>query len=128
MSDVLKVLFDEKMSGLQRSNLDDIVRSLSNMERQRYFSASSDKTMPRLIWKDGISSLTELTAFQKMSILFTVIVMSFTEDGHKCFQDSLGADAVQAMVDVFQMLLCYWMWLKKKTFWKCGDTEEREQA
>ena len=32
------------------------------------------------------------------------------------------------MRECFQMILCYWMWLKKDTYWKVGDNRTQLQA
>ena len=38
--------------------------------------------MPRLLWKDGITSLTDLTTSQKVGVVFTIVVMSLQDEGN----------------------------------------------
>ena len=75
--------------------------------------------MPRLLWKDGITNLTDLTASQKVGIMFTIVVMSLQSDGIEFFDHVLEKPKItDDMRQCFQMMLCYWMWLKKKKYWK----------
>ena len=71
--------------------------------------------MPRLLWKDGITNMTDITASQKVGIMFTIVVMSLQDDGIEFFNHVLKKPKIaDDMRQCFQMMLCYWMWLKKK--------------
>ena len=83
------------------------------MERQKYLSSGSDKEMPRLLWQNGVTTLTDLNASQKVGILMTITVVALTEEGSQFFNTILGVDVARSMLEVFQTLLTYWMWLKK---------------
>ena len=75
--------------------------------------------MPRLLWKDGITNLTDLTASHKVGIMFTIVIMSLQDDGIEFFDDVLEKPKItDDMRQCFQMMLCYWMWLKKKNIGK----------
>ena len=63
------------------SQLDKIVKKLSFLPRQNKISYGSDKDMPRLLWNEGITNLTDLTAFQKVGIMFTIVLISLQEEG-----------------------------------------------
>jgi hypothetical protein len=64
--------------------------------------------MPRLLWKDGITSLTELTAKYKVGIMFSIVTMAFQNEGKRLFEDVLGGNArLNDMRQVFQMMLAY---------------------
>jgi hypothetical protein len=84
--------------------------------------------MPRLLFKDGLSKLTDTTASTNMGIMLTVVVLSLTTKGSHLFNCTLGPMKAQQMRYVFQQLLCYWMWLKKAFYWKAGDTIAKEAA
>ena len=88
----------------------------------------TEKTMPRLLFKDGISKLTDITASTNVGIMLTVVVLSLTSKGNHFFNVTLGPLKAQQMRYVFQQLLCYWMWLKKDFYWKAGDTIAKEAA
>jgi len=128
ISDVIRILFTERMRGNERAQLDVIVRKLTRLERQKYLSSGSDKEMPRLLWNQGVTTLTDLTAAQKVGILTTITVVALTEEGSQFFTRVLGEEKMKAMVVVFQMMLAYWMWLKKTEYWQRGDTVEHHRA
>jgi hypothetical protein len=85
--------------------------------------------MPRLLWKDGVTSLTDLSAKLKVDIMFTLVVVSLQEEGSKFFTLVLGSSQrVNEMRHVFQMLLLYWAWLKRDSYWKRGNKDAKESA
>jgi hypothetical protein len=85
--------------------------------------------MPRLLWKDGVTSLTDLSAKLKVGIMFTLVVVSLQEEGSKFFTLVLGSSqSVNEMRQVFQMLLSYWVWLKRDSYWKRGNKDAKESA
>jgi hypothetical protein len=49
--------------------------------------------MPRLLWKDGITSLSELTAKYKVGIMLTIVTVSLQDEGKSLFEDVLGSNA-----------------------------------
>jgi len=128
ISDAIRILFVERLKDRKCAEFDRIVRKLTLLERQKYLSSGSDKEMPRLLWKQGVTTLTDLTASQKVGILTTITVVALTEEGSKFFTAELGVDGMKAMVIVYQMLLSYWMWLKKAEYWQRGDTRARAEA
>ena len=122
IADCLKVLFLKIKFSNKLANLDWLVQCLIRLPWQRLASSGSDKSMPRMLWKDGIATLTDLTASCKVGIMFTVVIISLRNDGQLFFERVFGqAGIVQDMRECFQMSLCYWMWLKKKEYWKCHD-------
>ena len=61
--------------------------------------------------------------------MFTVVVISLRKEGLDFFIEVLGdVDIVNDMRECFQMILCYWMWLKKKKYWDRQNNEERIKA
>ena len=73
--------------------------------------------MPRMLWKDGIASLKNIHAYCRVGIMFTIVIISLQDDGIEYFENVLGhLRKVNDMRECFQMILCYWMWLKKISF------------
>ena len=127
--DCLTILFKEEMRAAHKAQLDSIVRRLTRLPRQRFASSGSEPCMPRLLWKDGVTSLTDLPAKLKVGIMFTIFVVSLQEEGIKFFTLVLGSpQKLNEMRQVFQMLLSYWVWLKRDTYWKRGDNDAKESA
>jgi hypothetical protein len=129
MPDAIQVLFTEEMTPAQLVRLDGLAKSLASLPRQKFLSSGAEPLMPRLRWSDGITSLTDMPAKYKVGIMMTLVVITLTDDGVKFFTEVLGSKKrVAQMRQVFQMILSYWMWLKKATYWKRGDREAKRVA
>ena len=128
--DCLKILFRENIkSASLLAELDCLARELTELPRQQFASSGSDKAMPRLLWKDGITSLTDLTASAKVGIMFTVVVIGLTRKGEDFFMRKVGNPKFfWDMMETFQMILCYWMWLKKDTYWTRNNQKAKQAA
>ena len=55
------------------------------MPQQRLMHGESKETMPRMLWQDGVSLLTEIQAKQKVGMMLTIIALSLTRKGSKFF-------------------------------------------
>ena len=130
MSNCLNILFKEEMTPRQLHKMDQLAKQLGLLDRQRYLTAGSEPLMPRLRWSDGISSLSDLEAKYRVGIMLTIVVLTLQDDGLALFTEVFkGKTArVSQMRQVFQMMLCYWMWLKKDKYWKRGDKVAKEAA
>ena len=80
-----------------------------------YLTAGTATDMPRLLFKDGITTITNVTASTNVGIM---VILSLTDKGAHYFEQVLGATKANQMHYVFQQLLCYWVWLKKEFHWK----------
>ena len=101
----LDILFSKIGSS---TKLDDLAKRLTNLPRQKNVSSGSDKDMPRLLWKDGMTSLSCLSAEYKVSLMLTVVVISLQSEGYSYFQKVLGSSKkVNDMQECFQMILYY---------------------
>jgi hypothetical protein len=61
--------------------------------------------------------------------MFTLVVVSLQEEGSNFFTLVLGSSQrVNEMRQVFQMLLSYWVWLKRDPYWKRGNKDAKESA
>jgi hypothetical protein len=73
--------------------------------------------------------LSKITAKYKVGIMFTIATLSLQDEGKSLFEDVLGSnERLNDMRQVFQMMLAYWVWLKKETYWVRGDVLSREGA
>jgi hypothetical protein len=108
--------------------IDREVAKWESLPRQRFMSSGSEKSFPRLLWKDGISNLTLVEACYRVGIMFTIVMFSLTDSGKKMFEAALGADLTKKMRKVFQRLLIYWQYLHKKSFWQIDDHETRAKV
>jgi hypothetical protein len=85
--------------------------------------------MPCLLWKDGVRSLTDPFQKLKVGIMFTIVFVSLQEVGVRFFTLVLGSpQQLNDMRQVFQMLLSYWVWIKRNTYWKRGNKNAKESA
>jgi hypothetical protein len=130
ITDCVRILLEEEMTPKQKRELDFLVPCLANRPRQQFASSGgAEPLMPCLLWKDGIASLLELTAKYKVCIMFNILIVSLQDKGKSLFEEVLGSNArLNSMRQVFQMMLAYWVWLKKETYWVRADVLLREGA
>jgi hypothetical protein len=120
--DCLTILFKDKMRPALKTELDSLVRRLTLLPRQRFANSGTEHGIPCLLWKDAVTSLTDLSAKLKAGIMFTLVAVSLQEEGSKFLTLVLGSSQrVNEMRQVFQMLLSYWVWLKGDSHWKRGN-------
>jgi hypothetical protein len=113
ITDCVRILFEEEMTPTQKWIL----------AQQYYTSLDVKPFMLCLLRKDGITSLSELTAKYKVGIMFTIVTVSLQVNRKILLEEVLGSNArFNDVCQVFQMmLLAYWVWLRKETHWVCGD-------
>ena len=70
-SPILQDYFTKKLSELDR-----LVKNLTTLPRQSKISYGADKNMPRLLWKDGITNMTDITASQKVGIVGSIYLQN----------------------------------------------------
>ena len=105
---------------------------------------------PRTSWQNGYTKLTNITASDRVGKMFTCVLFLVTVYGAQVFEElqleskrivhisnkrkreraeklnkirrvDPEADLHSNFVEVFEMLLCLWAWLKQDQFWKRGD-------
>jgi hypothetical protein len=59
--------------------------------------------------------------------MLTVLILSLTIEGQMFFLNIYSREQLRNMQEVFQMMLCYWSWLKEETFWDLGDKQAKER-
>jgi hypothetical protein len=116
MSGCLDILFKEEMTPRQLDQMDKLAKKLGLLDHQCYLMSGSEPLIPGLRWSNGILSLSDLEATYRVGIMLTIVVLTLQDDGvalfTAAFKDSTAQDA--QMRQVFQMMLCYWMWQKKR--------------
>jgi hypothetical protein len=107
--------------------LDAAIQQWCKLARQRLMRSSNFEHAPRLLFKDGISTLTKLPAATKVGMMFALVVAAVTRDGKKAFH-KLSDDEYNNILYSFEQTLCYWAWLKKDHHWSRDDTGECERT
>ena len=106
---IVEVLFHHITGDPNRAHLDQLIQAFAMQPRQH----GTDE-FPRLRWPEGVTSFSNLTGDQKTGKFFAIAMLSNTLIGQEYFTEVLGsAQAWQDMNEVFQMLLCYWLFLKR---------------
>ena len=100
--------------------LDASIQSWTKLPRQRLIRSSNFSHSPRLLFKDGISTLTKLPAATKVGMMFALVVAAVTRDGKYAFR-KLSDDSYTDILYAFEQCLCYWAWLKKDYHWNPND-------
>ena len=125
----LNDLNKHKLTSHQREKLDEIVKNFTEMPRQHLMTANSNSDFPRFMWKNGISTLTDITADYNVGMLLTVVVVSLTSDGSKLLATAFGTPKkAQQVRKAFQKLLAYRSWLRKNEFWKIDNPKGKKDA
>jgi hypothetical protein len=65
---------------------------------------------PRLLFPDGVSSITNISAGTKVGILFAIVIAALTKDGRNVLLNDakLITNRYSNMIEAFELLLCYW--------------------
>jgi hypothetical protein len=100
--------------------LDGSIQVWTKLPRQRLIRSSNFAHSPRLLFKDGISTLTKLPAATKVGMMYALVVAAVTRDGKYAFR-KLSDDAYLDILYAFEQCLCYWAWLKKDNHWALND-------
>lgn len=119
--DCLSELFKNQMSSAMLAELDAIVISWYSLPNQKFTNGSME-VYPRLMFRDGITTLTDTTANTVVGFMFAVVLASLTRDGRELFSE-MQDDAYLNMIYTFESLLCFWAWLKKDKYWKIESSQ-----
>ncbi len=117
----LKQLFDKVLRDAAKACLDGIVQKQILFPKQ-FHMKSYMAEFPRLLYKDGMTTISNISAGTKMGILFRYVLVAQTNEGYTMLhQHDKTSQKYGDMIHVFLMLLCYWAWLKKETYWDYND-------
>jgi hypothetical protein len=125
---------DLKDAGCGR--LDVLVQRFGSMDKQHYMTFGSNKAMPHILFKDGVTSLAKLPSSHVVGILLTIVIVSLTDEEISLLEEVFrpvgskmgGTEHLNNMWYVFSMMLAYWSWLKQDYYWECGDRVEQKRA
>jgi hypothetical protein len=114
---MLDILFQE-LPQSSKHELDGLVKRLNKHPKQHGY-----EPFPRLLWPDGVTTITQLTGDLKVGKMFAIVAAACTLEGQFFFERTLpgGTGTWEKMVYVFQQILCYWTWLKQDTYWMVND-------
>jgi hypothetical protein len=92
--------------------------------------------MPRILFKDRVTSLAKLPSSHVVGILLTIVIVSLTDEGISLFEEVFrpvgsktgDTERLNNMRYVLSMMLAYWSWLKQEYYWECGDRVEQKRA
>lgn len=125
----LKEVSGEIITPIYQAMIDKVVQSFTTNSCQ-IFAKGYMKKYPRLIFYNGISTLSDTSAGTKVGMMFALVLAALTTDGQKVFLSSPKCNESQYvnMIYAFHLLICYWAWLKKDTFWFINDEPALKQA
>ena len=86
----------------------DLSIARGRLDRQHYLTAGTAMGMTRVLFKDGVTTITNVAASTNVGIMFTIIVLSLTDKGAHFFDTVLGEERANKLRYVFQQQLCYW--------------------
>lgn len=107
--------------------LDKVIQSWVGGYRQRLFRSSNSAESPRLLFKDGISSLSNTPGCDRAGMVFALTIVTLTRDGKAAFE-GLEEDVTQDITYALEMLMCYWAWLKQDKYWRLDSIESLDSV
>ena len=119
-----------------RQELDEVVSSWAkSIPRQRLLQGGYGNDLPRLRFQEGITCLSNTSAAHKVGAMLATVLACLTSEGRNTFysrsrqQDKQSGEQLTLdMLYIFEMLLCFWAWLKKEDYWHCGDEKSLADA
>jgi hypothetical protein len=124
---LLETILGHYLKPEQIALLDRVVQSWVRMARQRLFRSSNSAECPRLMFKDGISSLKNTPGCDRAGMVFALTIASMTRDGQRAFS-RLEDDVTLEITYALEMLLCYWAWLKQDKYWNLDSMDQYENV
>ena len=120
----LRQLFDHVLTAATERKFDAVVQQWALYPKQHHMT-SYYKEYPRLLFSEGILSITDISAQTKVEILFVIVVDALTKNGrHNLLDDThLTENQYLNMIEAFEHLMCYWEWLKKPKYWNINDMD-----
>ena len=99
---MLEILMQE-LPNPKKFELDELVKRLLKHPKQHGYAP-----FPRILWHDGVTTITQLTGDLKVGKMFAIMAAACTLEGQMFFQTNLpsGQATWSKMVYVFQQILC----------------------
>lgn len=125
----LKELFEHFIAPATQSRFDQVVQAWSTYPKQQHMKAYA-ADYPRLLFPTSVSSISDISAGTKVGILFAIVVAALTRYGRDVLLHDANVDDNNYvdMIEAFELLLCYWAWLKKDEYWDCDDMDALQCA
>jgi len=110
----LRQLFDHFLTAATERKFDAVVQQWALYPKQHHMT-SYYKEYLRLLFSEGVSSITGISAQTKAGTLFAIVVAALTKNGRCILLDDahLTENQYLNMIEAFELLICYWEWLKK---------------
>jgi hypothetical protein len=70
------MLFDEYLKPQRCALLDELAQKMTKLPKQRFASSGAVIDYSRVLWKEGITTLTDLEAKYRVGVLFTVVILA----------------------------------------------------
>lgn len=127
---VLKELFAGILKPTASALIDAVANSWNQYPSQHYLRSFPIDGYPRLLYTSGISKMTDLKADDKVGIIFCIVIAGIQEEGRRIIltKTSVDANMYRNIIYVFELMLCYHAWLKRKKFWECNDKDTMYNA
>ena len=118
----LKQLFDHVLTAATGRKFDAVVQQWVLYPKQHHMRSYYSE-YPRLLFTEGLSSITDISAQTKVGILFAIVVAALIRNGRQILLNdaNLTENQYLNMIEVFELLLCYWEWIKKPEYWNLND-------
>jgi hypothetical protein len=126
----------QKLKDAGCGHLDVLVVRFCSMDKQHCMTSGSNKAMPRILFKDGVTNLAKLPSLHVVGILLTIVIVSPTDEGISLFEEvfrpvgsktgghgAFEQHAIRVLDDAVD-----WSWLKQDHYWECGDRVEQKWA
>jgi len=112
----LKELFESVLNVQAKASLDHLVQKWIEFPKQNCMKSYMAK-FPRMLYKDGLTTISERSRCTKMGILFSFVIAGPSAQGYRLLHKQAQIAAKYGdIIHVFEMLLCYWAWLKKDKY------------
>jgi hypothetical protein len=119
--DLAVILFKQDLKDASCGRPDVLVECICSMDKQHYMTSGSNKAMPRILFKDKVTSLAKLPSSHVIGILLTIVIVPLTDEGISLFEEVFHptgsktgiTERLNNMRYVFSMMLSYWSWLKQ---------------
>jgi hypothetical protein len=108
MSYMLEVLFTQEMREVSC-----IMLNSALTETQPHMRQTASQSFGRMNFPNGLTSLTNVTAEEVVSIMFMTCILSATQQGQQAMLQTkhLCLERVQKIISTFEMCLCFLQWM-----------------
>jgi Plavaka transposase len=84
------------------------------------------KEFPATDFSNGITNLTQITASERLGLVFLFVILFQYDEGWRIIQSCLSTRTnkkVPEVLQVFESILCFDAWLNKSHYWATSDPE-----